>query len=181
MRAYKRITASLAAYLFLLQAFASSQTSPSQQRYTGIMSRLEGQTLSGKWVDLPAAAAGKPAVVIFSFSRAAGHDAQNWTQHLSKGDPQIPIYTIIFLETVPRLFRSMAASAIKSEIPISMQDRTILLYRDEGSWKQRLQLGDESHACVTLVRANGEIQWMSSDSFTGARYSELTKQIRALK
>jgi hypothetical protein len=133
------------------------------------MPRLEGQTFSGKWVDLPAAAAGKPAVVIFSFSRAAGHDAQNWTQHLSGDEPQFPIYTIIFLETVPKLFRSIAVSAIKNEIPVRMHDRTILLYRDEGSWKQRLRLGDESHACVTLVRANGEIQWMSSDSFTGVR------------
>jgi hypothetical protein len=145
------------------------------------MPSFAGQTLLGKWLDLPAAASGKPAIVIFSFSRASGHDAQNWTQHLSKDDPRIAIYTVIFLESVPWFLRSMVASEIKNEMPSAMQDRTVLLYRDARSWKQRLQLADEGHACVSLIRANGEIQWMDSDSFADARYSDLTKQIQALK
>ena len=176
---HHRIVASLSVSLFLLCAYASSQTYPSQLRYGDAMPSFAGQTLSGKWVGLSAVDAGRPAVVIFSFSRAGGRDAQNWTQHLAKDDPRFSIYTIIFLESVPRLLRSMVVSGIKSGMPPVMQDRTILLYWDERSWKQRLQLADESHACVTLIRANGEIQWMNSESFSDARYSELTKQIRA--
>jgi hypothetical protein len=165
----------------LLSLPARGQLAPSHLKPDDTLPPLAGQALSGKWVDLPASAAGKPAVVIFSFSRAAGRDAHNWTQHLSKDDPRLSIYTVIFLESVPRLIRGMVVSGIKSQIPTVMQDRTILLYQDERSWKQRLHLADESHACVTLVRENGKIQWMNSESFVDVRYSELTKQIRALR
>lgn len=43
---------------------------------------LVGQTVEGKRLDLPTSAGGKVAVVIFSFSRSGGRDAQNWAQHL---------------------------------------------------------------------------------------------------
>ena len=181
MLRHNRITVSLLVSLFLLCGHASSQTAPSRLRYGDMMPSLAGQTLSGMWVDLPQATGGKPAVVVFSFSRAGGRDAQSWTQHLSADNPGLTIYTVIFLEGVPRFFRSMAVSGIKSEMPAAMQDKTVLLYRDEQLWKQRLQLGDERHACVALIGVHGEIRWMASDSFTDPRYSELGKMIVALK
>jgi hypothetical protein len=36
-------------------------------------------------------------------------------------------------------------------IPPALQDRTILLYRDEDLWKQRLQVVNERRACVLLL------------------------------
>jgi len=172
---------SWSASLFLFCTHLSSQTDIPHLKYGNTMPSIAGQALSGNWIELPAATQGKAAAVLFSFSRAAGHDAQNWTQHLSNDDPRLPIYTVIFLESVPRLLRGMVISGIKSGMPTGMQDRTILLFRDELSWKRRFRLSDESHACVILIRPNGEIQWISPESFTDARYSELTKEIQALK
>lgn len=145
------------------------------------MPAISGQTLAGHRVELPAAAAGKPAVVIFSFSRAGGRDAQNWAQRLAIHKPRVAVFTVIFLESVPRIIRGMVVSAIKSAMPPDMHDRTIILFRDEQSWRQQLQLSDESHACVALIRADGSLQWMNSESLSDARFSELTKQIEALK
>lgn len=181
MRRHDKIVTSLAVSFFLLGAHAFSQINPSRLGSGSAMPSLAGQTLAGTWVDLPGDAAGKPAIVVFTFSHAGGRDAQNWSRRLLKDDPRLSIYTIVFLEGVPRLLRNMVASEIKSAMPTELQDRTILLYQDENSWKQRLQLADESHACVTLLRANGEIQWMNCESFADVRYSELTKQMRVLK
>jgi hypothetical protein len=181
MSRYTRIFVGLSVSLLLLSSYASSQTNASSLNDNDKLPSIAAPALSGKWVDMPAITAGKPAVAIFSFSRAAGREAQNWTQHLSKDDEHLAIYTVIFLESVPRLLRSMVLSEIKKDVPGVMQDRTIILYRDEREWKQRLQLTDEHRACLTLIRANGEIQWINSEPFTDARYVELRKQIRALK
>jgi hypothetical protein len=46
--------------------------------------QVSGQTLTNKPLALPAAAAGKPAFVVFSFSRAAGKDARLWNERVFK-------------------------------------------------------------------------------------------------
>ena len=60
--------------------------------------RFSGQTLTGKSLDLPAAAAGRPVVVVFSFSKSAGQDAHKWNENLSRDFPNVPAYTIIELQ-----------------------------------------------------------------------------------
>jgi hypothetical protein len=175
-----RIVTSLLLSTLVLFAQAPAQTGDCRVKPGDSLPRIAGQALTGEWLDLPSVAGGSPAVVIFSFSRAGGRDAQNWTQNLSKDDPHLAIYTVIFLESVPRLFRAIVVSEIKGGMPIAIQDRTVLLYQDESLWKRRLQITDESHACVILIRPDGHIQWMTSEPFAGTPYLELRKQIRAL-
>jgi len=103
--------------------------------------------------------------VVFSFSRAGGRDAQLWTQRLMKDDPHLANYTVIFLESVPGLFRPIAVSGIKDGMPPVLQDRTILLYRNEDLWRQRLQVTNERNACVMLLGSAGQVQWVTSGPF----------------
>jgi hypothetical protein len=171
------VAAGLGVLVMLMSASGPAQSAPSHLKPDDTMPALGGQALTGKWLDLPAAAGESPAAVILSFSRAGGRDAQNWAQHLSK-DSHLAIYTVIFLESVPRLFRPAAISGIRNGIPLAMQDRTILLYQDEGLWKQRLQVTDESHASVILLGSKGHIQWMTSGPFADSLYLALSRQIR---
>ncbi len=140
---------------------------------------LAGQTLTGKQLDVNAAAGAGQPVLILSFSRAGGRDAENWAQRLQKDFPQLTIYTAIFLESVPSLFRPMAISAIRNGMPHSMQDRTIVLYRDENIWKQRLQVNSISCAGVILLGPDGHINWTTPGPFTDGLYQELSRLIRA--
>jgi hypothetical protein len=145
-----------------------------------ILPPLAGQALTGKWLDIASVSGGNPAAVVFSFSRAGGRDAQLWTQRLMKDDPHLAICTVIFLESVPGLFRAMAVSGIKDGMPPPLQDRTILLYRNEDLWRQRLQVANERHTCVMLLGPTGRVQWMTPGPFSDALYSEFGKSIRAL-
>jgi hypothetical protein len=172
--------ASLSLSLFLLSTHCGAQTGQPHLKAGDDLPPLAGEALTGKWLDIASDSGGKPAVVVFSFSRAGGRDAQLWTQRLMKDDPHLAIYTIIFLESVPGLFRGMAVSGIKGEMPPALRDRTTLLYRDENLWKQRLQTTDESHACVMLLGPTGRVQWMTPGPFADALYSEFSKAIRAL-
>lgn len=173
------VAAGLVILTILLSVPTPGQPAPSQLKPDDTLPMLGGQALTGKWLDLPAAAGDSPAAVILSFSRAGGHDAQNWAQHLSKDYPHLAIYTVIFLESVPRLFRSVAVSGIRGGMPLSMQYRTILLYRYESLWKRRLQATDEGRASVILLGPRGHIKWITSDPFADSLYLALSKQIRA--
>ena len=176
-----KIAAGFSLILLVICSQCFSRSNQPRVIYGRIMPAVSGRTLTGREVDLPAAAGGKPAVVIFTFSRAAGRDAENWAQRLSIREPRVPVYTVIFLESVPRLIRGMVVSGIKSEMPPAMQDRAIILFHDEESWKEQLQVSNDGHACVTLIGADGVVQWVNSESFTDFRFSALTKEIEALK
>ena len=143
--------------------------------------QLSGQTLTGKSMELPAAAVGKPAVVIVSFSKAAGKDARSWNERLSRDFPKdVPSYTIIVLESVPKLFRGLAVSNIKSSMPVPVQDRTIVLYSDEMLWKQRVAFSEDSRAYVILLGPDGRIRWSNRGAFTEPSYTQMKDQIERL-
>ena len=172
--------ASLSISLLLLTAQSAAQPDASNLRPGDTVSPLAGKALTGKWLDIASVLGGKPAVVVYSFSRAGGHDAQSWTERVTKDDPSLAIYNVIFLESVPGMFRAMAVSGIKGGMPLAQQDRTILLYEDEALWKRRLQAANERQACVMLLGPTGRIQWMTAGPYADALYSEFNKTIRGL-
>jgi ATP10 protein len=143
--------------------------------------QIFGKTITGKLLELPAAAVGKPAVVVFSFSRAAGRDARLWNEHLARGfSDAIPGYEVIVMESVPKLFRGMAMSGIRSSMPVAMQDRTIALYQDEKLWKLRLAATDNSRAYVILLGPDGRLRWSNSGAYTDSEYARLKDAIEIL-
>ncbi len=158
---------------------APYRETPRQLKPDSTLPALGGQALTGKWLDLPRATGDGPAAVILSFNRTGGRDAQSWVQHLSKDYPHLAIFTVIFLESVPRLFRPMAVSSIRTGMPVSMQDRTIVVYRDEDLWKDRLHLTNENQAGVILLGPTGQIQCVTLGPFANSLYESLRKQIRA--
>lgn len=172
--------ASLSLSLFLLSAHSAAQTGQTYLKPGDTLPPLAAQALTGKWLDIASVPGGNPTVVVFSFSRAGGRDARLWTQRLMKDDPHLAIYTVIFLESVPGLFRSVAVAGIKESMPSALQDRTILLYRDENLWKERLQVVNERRACVMLLGPTRRIQWMTLGPFADALYGEFTISIRAM-
>ncbi len=143
--------------------------------------RLSGKTLTGKLLELPAAAQGKPALVVFSFSRTAGKDARLWNEHLARSfSNATPSYGVIVMESVPKLFRGMAISGVRSSMPLSMQDRTVVLYQDEKLWKLRLHASDDNRAYVVLLGPDGHLHWSSSGAYTDSEYARLTNEIERL-
>lgn len=173
----KTVLSALLVSAMLMTSRAPGQPSSSVLKLGDPLPPLAGQVLTGKQLDLNAATGDNPAVLILSFSRAGGRDAQNWAQHLSKDCPHVTIYSVIFLVSVPRLFRPMAVSSIRGGMPLSMQDRTIILYRDENLWKQRLQINDESSASVVLLGPDRHIKWITPGPFADALYQAMRKQI----
>jgi hypothetical protein len=145
-----------------------------------LLAMLKGETLSGEQVELPAADAGRKRVLVFSFSKAAGDDSRVWSQHLAKEtgtDDPVHTFRVIMLESVPRLVRGMAVAGIRSGVPAADRNRTILVYKDEDSWKKRLAVTNDKYAYVILVDGKGRVGWIGSGPFTELSYSHLREAL----
>ena len=163
--------------LLLLAWTALAQKESFPLRLGDIFPALAGQTLSGKQLNLPVAARDGVAVMIVSFSRAGGRDAQNWTQRFAKDHPLLATYNVIFLESVPRPFRNLAVSGIRNGMPPAVHDRTVLLYGEQASWRERLQVQDLDNASVVVLGPTGRIRWIFSGRFTEANYRRAEREI----
>ena len=178
MRQREMVLNFLFAPVMLTAVLAAAQPQSSVLKPRDPLPPLAGQALTGKQLDVSVAAGTGQSVLILSFSRAGGRDAQNWTQRLSKDFPHVTIYTVIFLESVPDLFRHLAISGIRDGIPPSMQERTIILYRDESLWEQRLQVNTGSSASVILLGPGSHIGWITPGPFSDGLYQDLSRRIR---
>lgn len=159
---------------------ASAQNEARRLQTGDLLPLLAGQSLPGEPVELPSAAEGHPTVVLFSFSRAGGQRAQEWIQHLSQEMPDIRIYSAIFLEAVPRPFRGVVVSGIKSRTPQQQQSRTVLLYAKANAWKQQLQTCDVEDVCVLLLGPQSHIRWMTGGAFSAKSDQALRSQLKPI-
>lgn len=158
-----------------------AQITAMRLRSGDLLPQVSGETPTGKTLQLPAAGTGKPMVVVFSFTKTAGVDARHWDDRLFRDFPNAAVCNqVIVLESVPKLFRGMAVSNIRGNMPLSLQDRTILLYRDEEFWKQRLGVSEANRSYVVLLGQAGHIHWSSSTAFTEVEYLRLKKELESL-
>jgi hypothetical protein len=143
--------------------------------------QFSGQTITGKTLELPSVTASKPAIVLFSFSHAAGKDSQLWSQHLLKDFPDVPINSIILLESAPKFVRGMALSGIKGGMSPALQYRAVVLYQDEALWKVRLSVTDEHRVYLILLGTDGRVRWKNNTPFTDGAYIQLQKMVSMLE
>jgi hypothetical protein len=142
---------------------------------------ISGQTLSGKQLTLPRDAAGKPAVVSFSFSKTGGKDSALWSEHIEKDFPAIGHpYTLMMIEAAPKFVRGMIISSSKKDMPEQAQDRCIPMDHDEDAWKKRIGFTDDNKAYIFLLAPDGHIRWKSSGAFSDTEYAALKKEIAEL-
>jgi hypothetical protein len=144
-----------------------------------VLPSVGGETLSGKEVELPVADAGKPRVLVFSFTKKAGADSKLWNERIARdfGSHAPIVFRVIFLESVPKMFRGKAVSGIKSGLPETVWDRSLVLYKDADSWRYKLVVTGVSHAYLVLLDGQGKVLWMSSRAFNEPEYADLKKAL----
>lgn len=155
---------------------AQAQSATAALNLGDIFPNVAGQTPSGSFLRLSDVVMGKTSVVVFSFSKTAGKDAQVWNDHLFKdygSNPQVASSTVIMLEEAPRLLRGIIISELKRSMPPAIRERTIVSYRNEELWKHRLAVADDKHADVLLLESDGRMCWRNSAVFSDAEYTDL--------
>lgn len=181
MKRFSRYIATAIGSLILALPLHAAQSLSAPLRAGSTFPAFTGRTITDHPLTLPTSPMENPTVLVFSFSRTAGKDARLWNERLAKDFPDnVSAYGVIHLESAPKLFRRLAIAGIKSSMPVSVQNRTIVLYKDDQLWRQRLGVKDESRAYVVLLDRTGIIRWMNSGAFLDSTYGMLKAELAAL-
>jgi hypothetical protein len=157
---------SLAALVAVAVALAQGVTVGSESP------KLRGQTLDGKTIVLPDAAAGKVMLLVLGASKKAGERAGTWKDHFVAdfgSNPETTCYVAALLQGVPAPFRGIIRSGMRGGTPLAAQAHTLTSTSDNDAWRSYLNVRDDSLPAVLLVD--------STVTRAGATTASLTRPI----
>jgi hypothetical protein len=145
--------------------------------------RIEGDSLSGRHVVLPAAASGKVAVLILGFSKASKTPTAAWEKKITSdfSTQQVQVYQLPVLEEVPRIIRGMVISSMKGAVAAEKQDRFIPLLHGESELKKLVDFEQPADAYLIVLGPSSEIDYKTHGSIvTEAGYAQVREHIQLL-
>lgn len=121
-----------------------------------VVPRLEGETLSGERLAIPA----KTGVAVFTFSKKAGESAAACVGVLTArdGTADFVSYRVLMLQGVPRLLRGLVVSGIKKGIPAPLHATTIKVFDSDQVWKERLDVRSTDLPHVVVFDTEGRLR-----------------------
>jgi hypothetical protein len=147
------------------------------------MIQIAGESLSGKQISLPSAAAGSVAILCIGFSRASQSQLKPWAERAAnefREKSGVLVYSIAVLEDAPRLVRGMAVHGMKSGVPAQRQDRFLVVYHGETELKRITGFQRAEEAYILLLDRKGEIQWRNHGPASDAAFRALTDRVHSI-
>jgi hypothetical protein len=142
----------------------------------------EAETLSGKKIVLPDAAAGKLAVLIVGFSHASSAPMKEWAQRVDadyRTNPGFIYFQVPVIAGAPRMVRGMIMHGMKKDVSKEKYDTFAVVTQDEHAWKQAAGFERPNEAYVLLLDASGNVLWKTQGT-ADAHYAELRTRIAQL-
>jgi hypothetical protein len=136
---------------------------------------IEGETLSGRKVSLPAATGGQSVLLIIGFTHASQAQTKAWSLRVRDRD-RFPVWSIVVLEDVPHLIRGMVTHSIKSSLPKEQYDRFLLVYHGEKLLKQAVGFDRPDDAYLLVIDGAGVVHWAFHGPVTEAAVEQLGRQ-----
>jgi len=147
------------------------------------MPPLEGQSLAGRKVVLPDAAAGNVAVLIFGFTRASKTPTSDWAKKLRADFPiqsALDVYQIPVLEDVPRLIRGMVVSGIKKGVPENERHHFVIVVQSEAELKKFVGYKEPDDAYLVLLDRKGNVVQQLHGQHASDSYEHLKQALGSL-
>ena len=133
---------------------------------------VQGRSLTGRRVTLPADFEGDRNVVLVAFKRGQQDDVDTWMPRLREmtaSRPGLRVYELPTLASSYRIMRSFIDGGMRGGIPDSaVRAATITLYIDKKPYKAALRIASEDSIHVFLVERGGRIVWRAAGPFTPA-------------
>ncbi len=158
-------------------AFAGSAPSGSEPP------RLRGQTLDGKAIILPDAAAGKVTLLVIGASKKGGDRIGAWRERFMAdfgSNPRVTYYSAALLENAPAILRGMIRAGMRSGTPVAGRSHVVTCTSDEAAWKKYLGLNDDTLPGLLLLDRSGHVRWSYNGVFDPERYKDLKSAASAL-
>jgi len=81
------------------------------------------------------------------------------------------------LEDVPGLLRGMVERGMRSGFPVELQRQTLLVYKNNDAWRERLAVTDDKTAYIVAIDARGYVRGTATGPFTS---TEIEKMMRVI-
>ena len=142
---------------------------------------LVAQDLEGTVLELPAALAGDPSVVIVAFERrqqAAVDTWLPWLSELRKRAPRLEVYEVPTISRRWRPARRLIDGGMRAGIPDpAVRRRTLTTYTDVGAVLEALELEGTDTIAVVVVDPGGTILWQGLGGYDPALVAELERAV----
>lgn len=138
--------------------------------------KLHGQTLDGKAIVLPDAAAGKVTLLVLGASKKGGERTGPWKDHFVadfRSNPGASYYVAALLQSVPLLLRGVIRAGMRGGTPVTERPQVLTCGSDEASWKKYLDITDDSLPSVLLLDQTGHLRWSYNGTFDPKHYQAL--------
>jgi hypothetical protein len=138
--------------------------------------KLHGETLEGKTIVLPDAAAGKVTMIVIGASRKGGDRTGPWKDHFAAdfgSNTHADYYVAAMLQRVPGMVRGVIRSGMRGGTPPAARNHVLTSASDEDAWKKYLAMTDDSLPSVLLLDASGRVRWSFNGVFDDADYQRL--------
>ncbi len=138
--------------------------------------KLHGQTLDGKAIVLPDAAAGKVTVLLVGASKEGGERTRPWKEHFVAdfgSNPHVSYYVAALLQSAPAIFRGVIRAGMRNGTPVSERPQVLTSGSDEAAWKKYLAISEYSLPGVLLLDETGHLQWSYNGKFDPEHYESL--------
>ena len=146
--------------------------------------KIRGETVNGKSIELPDAAAGKVTLLILGFSKKAGQETGAWREHVLKdfaGDARFATYSVAVLEDAPAFVRPMIRSGIRSGTPEALRDHMVTTASGEAEWMKVLGASDKDVPYLVLLDPAGHFEWSGSGVFKEQEYAQLKGEVKRVE
>jgi hypothetical protein len=145
--------------------------------------RLQEENLAGQKVDLPDAAAGKVAVLVFGFSRASQTPTGAWTKQVRTDfgkSPGFVLYQLPVLEEAPGFIRGMIVSGMKKGVAEDLRANFVPVMHHEAELKKLVGYKEPDDAYVVVLDRDGAIAFQTHGATPGPDYAQLRSKADSL-
>ena len=139
---------------------------------------VQGSFLTGRTVTLPAASAGKTALLLLGFTYGSRHAVEPWGEWCRKtmsGRPDLTFFEMPMIGGMAKLGRWFIDRGMRKGTPEALHENVITVYTDTGDWKKRLGVTDanEDDAFLIVIDRDGIVRWLHHGPFEDRKSTRL--------
>jgi hypothetical protein len=148
--------------------------------------RLEGEFLTGRDAELPAAARGRLALVALGFTYGSREAVEAWVgrfrSRFAADSAEVTFFEVPMIGGLGRLAKPFINRGMRGATPPALHEHVITVYGGTGPWKDRLRFdGDrKDDAHLVMIDAHGVARWVHGGPFDEKKFAELEAEARRL-
>jgi len=146
---------------------------------------VHGSFLTGRDAALPAASAGKTALLLLGFTYESRHAVERWGEwwrQATSGRTDVTFFEMPMIGGMAKLGRWFIDRGMRKGTPEALHENVITVYADAGDWKRRLgvESANEDDAFLILLDGNGIVRWVDHGPFDRERAAALERALSSL-